>query len=214
MKMLKHAVVLLIGAFWFVFVLNAEATTNSGYSVYLPIVMKPPFIVANFDSCTKFNNLGGEMGAAYKPTTADRLFESYELETGRGCVAKLDYKIPTEWSAFWLKLLNADLTRFQTLSFDVKFIGQANPNTNMEIKVELKRGCQNQECNEVWIQYVPITTDTWTTVEINLADFAEDVAMPPPLPPLTDIEELVFTFQKGRISSEGLVFLDNIIFKP
>lgn len=214
MKTIGRVVGLLIVIFWFSSVLNTQATTNSGYFVYLPLLMKPPFIVADFDSCSKINNLGGEMGAAYEPASADTLFETYEAEAGRGCVARLDYKIPTEWSAFWLKLLKTDLTQRETLSFDVKFIGQADPNTNMEIKVELKRGCQNQMCNDVWIQYVPITSDTWTTVEINLADFSEDVTMPPPLPPLTDIEELVFTFQKGRISSEGLVFLDNIVFKP
>ena len=213
MKLLRRLIGLLLVTFWLVFVLNAQATTNSGYFIYLPMVTKPPFIVADFNSCNKINNLGGEMGAAYEPTTSDRLFESYEPEAGRGCVAKLDYEIPTQWSAFWLKLLNADLTQHQTLSFDIKFEGQADTSTNMEIKVELKRGCHDQMCDDVWIQYVPVLSDVWEPKVINLSDFYKAGEMPPP-PPLTDIEELVFTFEKGSISSQGLVYLDNIVFRP
>ena len=213
MKTTKRIISVLVVTTWFVTLLHARAKTSSDHFVYLPIIVNPPLTVADFDTCDKINNLGGEMGAAYEPSTSDRLTESYEPEVGRGCVARLDYKVPTGWSAFWLKLLHLDLTQHRRLSFDINFIGQIDTSTDMEIKVELKRDCHDQMCDEAWIQYVPGITDEWQTMTINLADF---YSLPDKLPPpsLTGIEELVFTFEKDHISSEGLVYLDNIVFEP
>jgi hypothetical protein len=83
----------------------------------------------------------------------------------------------------------------------------------MEIKVEIKRDCHNGLCSEVWIQYVPGITNDWQKMIINLANF---YSLPDELspPPLIDIEELVFTFEKDHISSEGSIYLDNIVFGP
>jgi hypothetical protein len=213
MKTLRRMVGLLIVTMCFVFILQARAETNSGYTIYLPLIAKPPFTVADFNNCNKINNLGGEMGAAFEPSTFDWLIETYVPEAGRGCVAKLDYGAPTLWAAFWLKLVNADLTEQTVLSFDVKFIDDNNSGSDNEIKVELKRGCHDDTCDEVWIQYVSVIADVWETKEINLADFYSLPGMVPP-PLLTNIEELVFTFENGRISSKGVIFLDNIVFEP
>lgn len=213
MKTIRRIMGLLVVTTWFVFILHVRAKTNSDYYIYLPLIEKPPLIVADFNTCDKTNNLGGEMGAAYEPSTPDRLTETYEPEAGRGCVVKLVYEIPTNWSAFWLKLLYLDLRQQKTLSFDVIFSGEADSNTNMEIKVELKRGCHDQKCDEVWIQYVPEIKGVWDRRTINLADFYSLPDELPP-PPLIDIEELVFTFEKGHISNKGTVYLDNIVFEP
>jgi hypothetical protein len=169
--------------------------------------------VADFDTCSKTNNLGGEMGAAYDPSNSDWLVETYEPEEGRGCIVRLDYHIPTAWSAFWLKLLHTNLTQYKSLSFAIKFTGDIDHNTDMEIKVEIKRDCHNGLCSEVWIQYVPGITNDWQKMIINLANF---YSLPDELspPPLIDIEELVFTFEKDHISSEGSIYLDNIVFGP
>ncbi len=199
-----------------VFISQAHAKPAEDQHIYLPIIITPPFIVADFDAdvCQKApNNLGGEMGSAFDPNTSDKLTETYVPEVGRGCIVKLDYQIPDKWSAFWLKLLDADLTPYSTLSFDVRFEGVIDSNTDMEIKVELKRGCHDQECDEVWIHYVPGIIDSWQTRTLSLADFYSPIDGTPP-PPLIDMEELVFTFEKEHISSKGIVSLDYIIFEP
>jgi hypothetical protein len=216
MKRLKQITGLLLVVACIVFTLQARANMSADHDIYLPIIVKPlppPLVVADFDSCDGINNLGGEMGAAYDPAAPDRLIEAYVPVEGRGCVVRLEYAIPTGWSAFWLKLLEADLRPYNRLSFDVKFEGQIDAGTDMAIKVELKRGCHSQGCDEVWIQYVPDITTAWQKRTINLADFASVIDQAPP-PPLTAVEELVFTFENGRISHSGTVYLDNIILEP
>lgn len=204
----------------FLSIRQTEAGFVANHFIYLPIVSKiiPPILVADFENigCVKsLNNLGGEMGAAYKPETEDRLYETYEFEADHSCVVKLDYKIPDQWSAFWLKLQQANLTQQQNLSFEVKFEEDSisKITTDMEIKVELKRGCHDQKCDEVWIQYVPDITEDWQQRSIRLENFysEKDMSLPPPL---VNIEELVFTFEQGHISERGVVYLDNIEFSP
>ena len=58
----------------------APATPPSTTSAPLP-----EFVIADFDNCTGTTRQRGQMGAAYDPSSGDRLVESYEQESGRGC---------------------------------------------------------------------------------------------------------------------------------
>jgi len=169
-----------------------------------PPVLPPSPIVADFDSCTGVNRLGGLMGAAYN--ALDSLEETYVREPERGCVARLEYQIE-EWSAFWIKLQGVDLSLYSQLVFDIR----ADPEAGVpgQIKVELKRANNR----EVSIIYISDITAEWQTVTVNLRDFGP-TGYTAQLSSLTAMEEVVFTFEAKQSGATGVVYLDNVGFKP
>jgi hypothetical protein len=160
----------------------------------------PPLLVADFEGCQSINNLGGEMGVAYNPP--DSLVESYEEEPGRGCVARLEFDVDG-WSAFWLRLEDADLRPYRRLSFDVR--ADPEPGFTGQMKVELKR----KEGAEIVILYVADIGPGWRTVHVNLDDF-RPTGTNPPLATRQGVEELVFVFEAAKSGGKGVVTLDNI----
>jgi hypothetical protein len=122
---------------------------------------------------------------------------AYLPETGRGCIARLEYEI-AEWAAFLLELRGADLTPYDELVFDVRAGDPAR--VPGQVKVELKR-----ESNaEVSIQYVfDITTD-WQTKRLKLSDFDGTLTS------WTSMEELLFTFGPDE---SGSMDLDNVALR-
>jgi hypothetical protein len=167
-----------------------------------PEVTTPPLVVADFDSCSGTNNLGGQMGAAYN--APDRLVESYVEEAERGCVARLDYEI-REWSAFWIQLQDADLAPYSKLVFDVR--AERQPGIPKQIKVELKRAGGQ----EVSIAYVSGIEAGWKTMSVPFADFGP-TGYTAPLSSFSEMEELVFTFEVSGAGNQGVVSLDNVTF--
>jgi hypothetical protein len=161
-----------------------------------------PLVVADFDSCTGINNLGGHMGAAYN--APDKLVESYVEEAEHGCVARLNYEI-RGWSAFWIKLQDADLTPYSRLVFDVK--ADRQPGIPERMKIELKRA----NGAEVSITYVSGIMDAWTSISIPFADLGP-TGYTVSLSSFSGMGELVFTFEASESGSRGLVYLDNITF--
>lgn len=127
-------------------------------------------------------------------------------EPGRGCIARLQYQIE-EWSAFWIESLGVDLTPYGKLVFDIK----ADPQSGVpeKIKIEMKRANNT----EVSIKYVSGITADWQTITVNL-DALRPTGHTAPLSSFSGMEELVFTFEKDRSGPQGVVYLDNIIFKP
>lgn len=189
-----------------------KAVTETNTLIYLPVVLKPllpSLLVADFDTCTAPNNLGGTMGAAYNPP--DFLRESYVEEPGRGCVAKLEFEIE-EWAAFWMKLQNADLSQYKehngVITFDIK-ADQPIP----ELKLEIKRSCTpNQGCDEMLICYTPNVTSDWQTISLSLDSFYPvDYALP--LSAWNSVEELVFTLESRVSGNSGIVYLDDVTFQ-
>ena len=166
--------------------------------------LPPSPVVADFNSCAGVNNLGGPMGAAYNAPNS--LTETYVPEQDRGCVARLEYNI-TEWSAFWIKLQNADLSPYGQLVFDIR--ADPAPGVPGQMKIELKRASNT----EVSIAYVSGITADWQTMSVNLADFGP-TGYTAPLSSFTEMEELVFTFEASRSGTQGIVYLDNITLKP
>jgi len=160
-------------------------------------------VAADFDSCTGVNNLGGQMGAAYN--SPDSLKEKYVEEAKRGCVARLEYEIQG-WSAFWMKLRGVDLTPYSKLVFDVR--ADPQPGIPKQIKLELKRA----NGTEVSIAYVSGIKVDWKTMSISLADLVP-TGYAAPLSSFSGMEELVFTFE-AKSGSQGVVYLDNIVFQP
>lgn len=163
----------------------------------------PPLAVADFDGCQSINDLGGEMGAAYNPP--DSLIVTYVEEPGRGCVARLEFDVD-EWSAFWLRLQDADLRPYQTLSFDVR--ADPQPGFTGQTKVELKR---NQGAEIVLLYVADIGAD-WKTVRVDLDDF-RPTGTNPPLATRQGVEELVFVFEAAKAGGKGVVYVDDIAFE-
>lgn len=164
-----------------------------------------PLVVADFDRCDRFDNLGGEMGPASTPP--DSLTISFVEEAGRGCVARLDYAI-SGWSAFWLRLPGGvDLKPYKWLVFDAR--AEAAPGIPDSVKLELKRA----NGAEITIQSVSGIGPDWKTVRVDLAGFGP-TGTNPPIGSLSGVEELVFTFEAGQSGEKGVVFLDAIRFEP
>jgi hypothetical protein len=192
----------------------AHEDLTGEYYRYLPAVFKPPstptptlvppLLVADFDNCGPPNNLGGDMGAAYN--SPDQLSETYPDQTGRGCVASLEYHI-TNWAAFWMKLQHADLSQYNWLTFEAR--SEQPPLPTHSIKIELKRLGNT----EIEVTYVSGIAADWQTMRVNLADF-DNPSWDQPISDWGDIEELVFTFERQRSGSNGVVVLDNVGFEP
>lgn len=159
-------------------------------------------LVADFSNCSNINSVERAMGAAYN--TPDKLTEQYISDNRgeTGCIAELVYDIEG-WSAFWIKLPSLDLTGYSNVSFDIR--GVTIPN-NMQMKVELKRTSAN-ELNNI---YVAIEDD-WQHVILKFEDFTSP-GYADPISAYTDIDELVFVFEKGTSGASGIVEIDNIVF--
>ena len=181
------------------------------HEVFLPTIITPPptppLYVADFDTCDTTNNLGGLMGAAYN--LPDFMMEEFVPEDTRGCVVKLDYDIE-HWAAFWLKLQYINLTKYNTLVFDLKAEAPIPGN----IKLELKRFCSSGNCGEISIRRMTGITTDWKPHRISLADFGP-TGFPntPPLSSWENIEELVFTVESDHAGHEGTFYIDNIRFE-
>jgi len=154
--------------------------------------------IADFDSCTGINNLGGGMGAAYDPNTANRLDVTYVQEAGRGCIARLQYNLDADgWSAFWLQLGGADFSSYNTLHFWIR--GEEGSPAPGRIKIELKRANNTEQR----ITYFPLSlTPQGQWISIPLRDFK--------LSSLTQMSELVFTFEAATAGPSGVIVLDRV----
>ncbi len=170
-----------------------------------------PLLVADFDSCSGVNNLGGEMGAAFQ-APHNQLSEVYVAETGRGCKAKLEYQI-RDWGAFWMKLPNPDLSQFRdnegVLTFDIR----ADQPIPYGMQIELKRFCvPNEGCGELSVYFMTGITSEWQTRSVPVEGFGS-TGWAPPLSSWESIEELVFTFAYPTAGNNGTVHLDNVRFE-
>lgn len=143
------------------------------------------------------------MGAAYN--APDKLVEGYVEEAEHGCVARLDYEI-REWSAFWIKLQDADLTPYSGLVFDVR--ADRQPGIPKQMKIELKRA----NGAEVSIAYISGIETDWKTMSIPFVGFGP-TGYTAPLSDLSEMGELVFTFEASKSGRQGVVYLDNITFE-
>lgn len=169
---------------------------------FKPLRLYPPLqsMVVNFDGCAGVAKLDRRMGPAYAP--GDMLVESYVKEDGRGCIAKLEYDT-ADWAAFWIQLQRADLSPYTQIVFDIR--ADTPESVPQQVKIELKRA-GNQQISVLRHDLSEVTSE-WQTMSVNLSDFEGSAST------LTDIEELVFTFESGGSRTIGVIYLDNIALR-
>jgi hypothetical protein len=158
---------------YYIQVFNASGTGSSNY-YNLQLTINEILMIASFDGCGPPNDLGGDMGAACPVSGCpppDQLFESYLLEPPRDCVGCMEYHIQN-WSAFWTKLKNLDMTPYNYLVFDIRGTGDI---VGRQLKVEIKRDCHTEPggtvCYELEIKYVGGITPDWQHKRIPLSEF-------------------------------------------
>ncbi len=162
--------------------------------------------IADFDTCSAPNLVGGAMGAAFDPPDdSPELVETYVQEPNHGCVARLEYNVE-DWAAFWMKLNGFNASEYNTLTFWAR--GDSVVGIPPEFKVELKRN----DNNEISIHYVSGLTDSWQQFSIPLDQFGPFFDLPP-LNGLDNLSELVFTFELDRSGRAGIMYLDDINFE-
>ncbi len=199
---------------YYIQVYNAGATGTDHY-YNLQLTITEILMIASFDECGPPNDLGGEMGAACPGSGCpppNQLFESYPIEPPRDCILCAEYHI-LDWSAFWMKLNDLDMTPYRYLAFDIRGTGDI---VGKQLKIEIKRDCHIEPsgtvCYELEIKYVGGITPDWQHKRISLTDFVYP-GWPLPFKPVqdwSDLEELVYTVEANPSGRNGFFYLDNV----
>lgn len=165
------------------------------------------FLVADFNSGEKPNNIGGDFGAWNKDPTdfsqgCNEAFDSVNRRGTTGFAMKLDYSVESKnpaYNGFWMFLQNFDATDYDNVSMWVKGDGKLGYTT--VFKVELKNASK-----QIGRYYVTNITDQWQDIVIPLKDFKG-------ITDFSNLTELVIVFE-DRIASNkrGVIYLDDIRF--
>lgn len=165
------------------------------------------FLVADFNTGEKPNNIGGDFGAWSKDPTdfsqgCSEAFDSVNRRGSTGFSMKLDYSVDSKnpaYNGFWMFLQNFDASKYDNLTLWVKGDGKIGYTT--VFKVELKNASK-----QVGRYYVTNITDSWQDIVIPLKDFKG-------ITDLSNLSELVIVFE-DRIASnkKGVIYLDDIRF--
>jgi len=162
--------------------------------------------VADFDSGSKPNNLGGDFGAWNKDETdlTQSCMDSFSSEVkcgDRGYSLKLAYDVDSPnpaYNGFWTKLQNQDLTDYNELVFYVK--GDEQKGFTHRFKVELKNPTQ------VSSFLVTGVTSEWQKVIVPLNKFKQ-------ITDWTRTTEFVIVFDDmSSAPKEGVIYIDDIYF--
>ena len=165
------------------------------------------FMIADFNSGEKPNNIGGDFGAWNKDPTdfsqgCTESFDSANRHGNTGFGMKLDYSVESKnpaYNGFWMYLQNFDASKYDNLSFWVK--GDAKVGFTTVFKVEIKNAAK-----QVGRYYVTNVTDQWQDVVIPLKEFKG-------ITDLSNLTEFVVVFE-DRIASnkKGVVYIDDLKF--
>ena len=165
------------------------------------------FLVADFNTGEKPNNIGGDFGAWSKDPTdftqgCSEAFDSVNRRGTTGFSMKLDYSVDSKnpaYNGFWMFLQNFDASKYDNLALWVKGDGKIGYTT--VFKIELKNASK-----QVGRYYVTNVTDGWQDIVIPLKDFKG-------ITDFSNLSELVVVFE-DRIASnkKGVVYLDDIRF--
>lgn len=154
-----------------------------------PLPTPRPIMVGSFDNCAVVE---GMMGV--NVTRPNRLTATFPPEIQRGCVLQLEHAVETA-AEFWLRLPEADLADYNTLTFDVR---TDTPDAAVRLRVELRRG------DETWMISIGSFSERWQTMTITSLDFGL------PGDSFQDIEQLVFVVEAEAPGAEGSLYLDDI----
>jgi hypothetical protein len=165
------------------------------------------FLVADFNSGEKPNNIGGDFGAWNKDPTdftqgCNEAFDSLNRHGTTGFAMKLDYSVESKnpaYNGFWMFLQNFDASKYDNVALWVKGDGKLGYTT--VFKVELKNAAK-----QIGRYYVTNITDNWQDIVIPLKEFKG-------ITDYTNLTELVIVFE-DRIASnkKGVIYLDDIRF--
>ena len=165
-------------------------------------------MVADFNSGSKPNNLGGDFGAWIKDPDDPmqgciETFDHANRFGNSGYALRLIYSVESTKPAFgglWMRLLNLDATRFQSVAFRVK--GDSQMGFTSVFKVELKDSMDQSSHF-----YVRGVTDQWQDIVIPLKEF-EGITN------FKSLKEFVIVFEDTRATAKrGVIYIDDIRFE-
>jgi hypothetical protein len=164
-------------------------------------------MVADFNSGSKPNNIGGDFGAWIKDPDdpMQGCVESFDRTNGyggKGNGLRLIYSVASTKLAFgglWMRLQNLDATRFDNLAFRVR--GDTAMGYTKVFKVELK-----DAMDQASQHYVRGVTDQWQDIVIPLKDF-QGMANP------VRLKEFVVVIEDTTATAkQGVIYLDDVRF--
>lgn len=165
-------------------------------------------MVADFNSGTKPNNLGGDFGAWIKDPSdpMQGCIESFDRSNrfgSSGFALRLIYSVDSKNPAFgglWMRLQDLNASRFDSLAFRVR--GDPKMGFTTVFKIELK-----DSVDQASHFYVRGVTDQWQDVVVPLKDF-EGIAN------FRSLKEFVIVFEDtSATSKKGVIYIDDIRFK-
>lgn len=165
-------------------------------------------MIADFNSGTKPNNLGGDFGAWIKDPSdpMQGCIESFDRANrfgNSGFALRLIYSVESKNPAFgglWMRLQNLDASKFGSLAFRVR--GDPKMGFTTVFKVELKDSMDQSSH-----YYVRGVTDQWQDVVIPLKDF-EGITN------FRSLKEFVIVFEDTSATSKrGVIYVDDLRFK-
>lgn len=169
------------------------------------------FVVADFDRGEPPNNIGGDYGTwnhdASDPTQGCYFFAEPDdfRNPQEGYCVRLDYDVQSKnaaFNGFWMKLKDADVSEYDTLTFWVK--GTKDGKFTSRFKLELKDG----EGHRV-IYPIEGVTSEWQEMKIDLKGIpsAANVNWKKMAEFVLVFDDLLATYK------EGTVFVDHVVFK-
>jgi hypothetical protein len=168
---------------------------------------KAELMVADFNSGSKPNNIGGDFGAWIRDPDdpMQGCIESFDRANGyggKGNGLRLIYSVASAKPAFgglWMRLQNLDATRFDNLAFRVK--GDTAMGYTSVFKVELK-----DAMDQASHFYVRGVTDRWQDIVIPLKEFQG-------MANRVRLKEFVVVFEDTTATAKrGVIYLDDIRF--
>lgn len=165
------------------------------------------FMIADFDTGEKPNNIGGDFGAWNKDPMdysqgCTESFDSANRHGVTGFSMKLDYSVESKnpaYNGFWMFLQSLDASKYDNLVFWVK--GDIKIGYTTVFKVELKNASK-----QIGRYYVTNIQDQWQEIAIPIKEFKG-------ITDYSNLTEFVIVFEDRVVSNKkGVIFIDDIRF--
>ena len=171
-------------------------------------VVAATLVIADFDSGSKPNNVGGDFGA-WNKDEADTTqwckndFDSTVKHGDKGFSMRLEYCVDSPnpaYNGFWMKLQNTDASKYNKLSFWIK--GDETAGFSTKVKLEVKNSKE-----EVGKYTITGITKDWQEIVVPLNQLAG-------LTDLTSLTEFVVVFDDMTCAAKkkGTIYIDDVAF--